>query len=399
MEWKPLGHEGDNDANSYAVPKRWLRIHYYDALNILFRVENSLRLFVYVILKAHHLDKWADINIASEDGTDTTIAKQAKRRMHQAKSFGYLGYDITCPIMHLTAGELSHLIFKDPYWPIFGHYFLGDKAIMRTKLDEIGSIRNALAHFRPIKNDDVDVIKQNAKHALGAIEDCLHNFLNTRQVVPTNTSDSWYTTVTPVGGGPCSVRLFQSSDEDWICIQLSYDCPEISHRFSESFRYWTVLTLNSSALLHYSPILTKYVICLTETTSHSSVGKDEKKNTQFTKHARFVFSKSVLAQAADEIKGELERLVLKISEESDLVLQDHLARGILVRSGSVTGRLQGKEHKYWIHERQGLRTPLRKDDPPEYWGTFGYFGSDFIAGSNEYPWMASEISDDDDIPF
>ena len=397
MEWKSLGSK---DFTSYQIPDRWLSIHYYEAFNILFRIENALRLFVYVILKTTDLDKWADINITSDDGNDTTIAKQAKKRMHQAKSFGYLGYDITCPIMHLTAGELSHLIFHDTYWQKFRPYFRGDKSIMQTKLDEIGSIRNALAHFRPIKTDDVDVLKQNGKHALAAIEDFFHNFLKTDHVVPTNTKEAWYALVNPVGGGPCSVRIFQSPDENWIGIRFTYQCPEISHHFYESYKTWQLLTLNTSALLTFAPTLTKHVIYLAEIGTVKEIGEGFEKHAQFLTHADFVFSKSVLAKAAPEIKVELERLVLKIIEESELVSQDHLARGILVRTANASASISGETHKYWNYSHDGLKTPLRTEDPPEYWGSFSYFGDDFIAASAKYPWMPPDISKaDDDIPF
>lgn len=79
MDWQSIGSK---QSTSYQIPDRWLKIHYYEAFNILFRIENALRLFVYIILKTTDLDKWADISITSEDGNETTIAKQAKKRMH-----------------------------------------------------------------------------------------------------------------------------------------------------------------------------------------------------------------------------------------------------------------------------------------------------------------------------
>ncbi|OBU22867.1 hypothetical protein AYY22_07830 [Photobacterium kishitanii] len=48
MDWKKA-EVTENE--SLVIPKRWLHLHYYEALNILFRFENSLRVFVYVILK------------------------------------------------------------------------------------------------------------------------------------------------------------------------------------------------------------------------------------------------------------------------------------------------------------------------------------------------------------
>ncbi|MDQ6799260.1 MAG: hypothetical protein M3041_00320 [Acidobacteriota bacterium] len=41
------------------IPPNWLFLHYYEALTILFRVENALRMFVYTVLKDEHKGKWS----------------------------------------------------------------------------------------------------------------------------------------------------------------------------------------------------------------------------------------------------------------------------------------------------------------------------------------------------
>jgi hypothetical protein len=47
MDW----HQAKQVNEAVQIPDRWLHLHYYEALNILFRFENALRVFVYVILK------------------------------------------------------------------------------------------------------------------------------------------------------------------------------------------------------------------------------------------------------------------------------------------------------------------------------------------------------------
>lgn len=388
MEWKPVGADSHT---SYKIPDRWLLIHYYEALNVLFRVENALRLFVYVILKIRHLDKWADIQISSEDGTATTIAAQAKKRQQQAKVFGYLGYDVTCPVMHLTSGELTRVITHDNNWPYFKEYFRGQKQIMETKLEEIGSIRNALAHFRPIKEDDVAVIKQNAKHTLMAIEECIHNLLKTLQIVPTNTIEDWYTQLKPIGTGACSTDLYQSVDERWIRVRLTYACPELRRQAFTEWITWRLLTVNSSAILREFPSITKHVVYIAEELPYNSVNK-ETQQTKFVKQVNMVFSKAVISAIVPQLKKDLEQLVLRINEETELVSQDHLARGTFVRSATASAVLVGEDSKHWRITKDALLTPLRSDDPPEYWGDFDYWGDDFVAGTRNYPWMPSLVS-------
>ena len=79
------------------IPESWLFLHYYEALTVLFRIENALRVFVFSVLKNEFREKWLETNITSDDSTQGTITSIAKRRINQARSFGYLGYSITCP--------------------------------------------------------------------------------------------------------------------------------------------------------------------------------------------------------------------------------------------------------------------------------------------------------------
>jgi hypothetical protein len=53
MEWKSI--ETD-DTRGLNIPGEWLLPHYYEALNALFRIENALRVFVYVVLKNQFKD-------------------------------------------------------------------------------------------------------------------------------------------------------------------------------------------------------------------------------------------------------------------------------------------------------------------------------------------------------
>lgn len=146
MDWKNI-MEGEGGTN---IPSSWLYLHYYEALNVLFRVENALRILVYVVIKNAKKDKWLDISLSSDESAETTISALAKKRITQHQTFGYLGYPIDAPMMHLTSGELVRLITSDAYWPCFKEYFLASRQVVTLKLQEIGDVRNALAHFRPI---------------------------------------------------------------------------------------------------------------------------------------------------------------------------------------------------------------------------------------------------------
>ena len=261
MKWK----QASVIEGGFAIPKRWVYLMYYEAFNLLFRIENALRVFVYIVLKNELRDKWADAQVLSDD-EQGTIVSLAKKRMGQAQTFGYLGHTITSPIMHLNSGELTRLIVSDAYWKLFKPYFLGSRDIIKSKLDEIGSIRNSIAHFRPIRADDVDVIKQNSKHVLLGIEQFLNQALTQADVVPTNTADDWYTSLRTVSTDQCRFSFQQSTDDTYLyqnkagigILELVDQDPHTAY-YLQNYgqilaRYWQMLLI-----VAHVPLLTIHV--------------------------------------------------------------------------------------------------------------------------------------------
>lgn len=178
MDWKSAEIKG----NTVIVPERWLHLYYYETLNILFRFENALRLFVYVILKKHLGKDWDQASV----GENSTIRTETRKRIAQASEHGYLGYEVSSPMLYLNSGELIAIIISDAYWKHFAKYFRATKQIVSTKLAEIGTVRNSVAHFRPIREDDLALVKQNSKHVLQEIEACLVEITSIKDAVPTN---------------------------------------------------------------------------------------------------------------------------------------------------------------------------------------------------------------------
>lgn len=385
MHWKKLGETSNT---KYDIPDRWLQIHYYEALNILFRVENVLRVFVYIILKTRFQDKWADLNITTIDDENATIQTLSRKRLQQATSFGYLGYPVSCPMMHLNSGELTRIITHEKQWPLFSDHFKGTKTVMQTKLEEIGSVRNALAHFRPIKPDDVEVIKQNSQHILMGIEDCVTNLLSTNRVVPTNSTKDWYKLIKPIGTKNCSIELYQGTDENWIRISITYTCPQVKRNEYNGAIFCEALNLKSPEILRSYPNLTKHVIYLSERIQSST---NEQRVITLQKYINLVFSTDTLAKNAPQMKKDLEHLLLTIETETELVSQDSLARGQIVEVASLNA-IYSEENKTWNTYDHGMGCEYTSDDPPEYWGQISTYPGDFIAAAQQYPWMNSDIS-------
>ncbi len=247
MKWKQA--TVNKEKNTTIIPNRWIRLHYYEALNALFRIENSLRIFVYVVLKNELLDKWHDINIVSDDSEQSTIRSIARKRFTQTQDFGYLGYPINSPLMYLTSGELIRIINDESYWKYFSKFFPASKQVIKNKLDEIGTIRNSLAHFRPIKPDDVETIKQNANHTLTLVEDCLHQMTSCYNIVPTNNKEEWYLSLNTLGNELCTIRLYQSDDENWIKLNLVCKSKILQIRPMKNHYTYRILKLVSPKIL------------------------------------------------------------------------------------------------------------------------------------------------------
>lgn len=396
MEWEKAIKKNEN---LIEIPLSWLFVHYYEALTVLFRIENALRVFVFIILKNEFGEKWVDTKVPGDGSSQDTIKSIARKRISQAKSFGYLGYSINCPVMHLTVGELICLIDLDVNWPHFKKYFSGSKEIIKNKFDEIANVRNSLAHFRPIKEDDVEVVKQNAKHVLTEIERCISDIIGCRNVVPTNTTEQWYKELKTLGTDNCMLSFSQSGDEQWVKINIQYNCPIIFHDIRrKSYIIYRILNIISSAILKEYPVLSKFITYLSEDVPYIEMGKDLEPN--FRKIIILVFSQKMLREHHEELKHEIEKILLKISEETELIKQDNLARGKIVEAVDSSAMLRGPEgKKYWYIRKHNFTCDVMEDDPPEFWGSFDVDTPDFISETHKYPWMPVEISEVEEIPF
>jgi hypothetical protein len=393
VEWKSAKR---NDQGLTEIPRRWLHVHYYEALNILFRFENSVRVFVYAVLKNEFHENWLDCSFSIGGSDPQSIKGIAAKRISQAENFGYLGFDIRSPLMHLTSSELIELLTSEAYWPKFRRYFRGTKEIIKNKLLEIGAIRNALAHFRPIKQDDIELIKQNSRHALIEVERCLEGVFHQALRVPTNLTDEWYKRISTLGTEHVSIVPFYSSDEAWIDIQMTIKSNLLNKRnYGESYFNYTVTKINSSNILNDFPALRKHATYLNERVSYPMLSKEI--DIRVSKELNFVFHKNRLTNSYEEIVQDFSAALRVITEEMELVGQDNLARGRIVETAQVTAFYRQKSDKAegrWEFGATSLETPYKSDDPPEYWGQRIY-SSDFVAGLQRYPWMPEDISEDD----
>ncbi len=393
MNWKGAKHIKDN---IYDLPGHWLKIEYFEALNILFRVENLLRMFVYIILKNEHKDKWKDLSITSDDAENSTIGAIAKRRLSQDKNYAYLGYVITSPLLHLTSGELIRIITSDTYWKYFKKYFPGSKEIMKNKLDEIGNVRNSLAHFRPLKKGDIELVKQNSNHSLSLIEKTFSDYISCPNMVPTNTDDDWYNKLSTIGIPEVKISFKQSKNENWIKLFIEFRPPKLSEdAYYEGYTTRLTNLKTDNLLLHY-PNLTKFLISCTERIATAK--EDNLDDLEIKKIISLTFSRNTLAEDYSTIKTQLEEILFEISKELALIEADNLAQGKLIEV--VNCFIDADDGIYQYVYTDEFYTELTETTPVEFWGSLNYAYSDFMTDTDKYPWMPVDISDDkEELPF
>jgi hypothetical protein len=385
MDWQQASHVN----GAVQIPDRWLHLHYYEALNILFRFENALRVFVFVILKRELLDSWDTAAIAGGG----TIRSETGKRLSQARNHGYLGYGVSSPMLFLNSGEILQVLTSDAYWKHFARYFKASKAIVEAKLQEIGAVRNALAHFRPLRREDIDLVKQNSRHVLLEVEKCLTEITSISNVMPTNSKEKWYSKIVEAGNEQVTTSLFASSDQEWIRVEFDYKIETLSSdKYGEDFLWMKVSNFRTDRVLSDFAALKKSCIYVSESMPYGVISADEKFNGR--KSISIVFPRQRLVENFDSLLPELQQIVDKVKIETTLVSQDNLARGDLieVKTAHANRKEQPENAPFWSVDLNGLVTPLSDADPAEFWGQRSNYASDFIAGTDQYPWMPTTIS-------
>jgi len=342
-------------------------------------------------LKNQFKNKWKDLSVTSDDQENSTISAIAKKRLSLDRNYAYLGFVITSPLLHLTSGELIKLIISDSYWKYFKHYFLGSREIIKNKLDEIGNIRNSLAHFRPLKKGDIQVVKQNSNHTLSLIEKAISGFINCSDIVPTNTTDNWYLNIKKIKSYVLELNFNQSEDEQWIKINLKFTLPKLKESLSDYGTYnLKTINIKTDSILIKHPKLTEFVISCTEQTSY--VYTSEPQNSDYHKNIYFTLSKEKIIENFEIIVDEISKIIRAIESELSLIEDDHLARGLFTEV--KTTHTYNDDRKFHTLDFKNFITQISEKSPVEYWGTLNTSSTDFISDTDNYPWMPIEISED-----
>lgn len=385
MEW--LESVINKETKEIKIPNTWLYMHYYEALNILFRFENTLRVFVYVILKNELKNEW--INTAVRD--DDTIKKISSIRISQAKDYGYVCYDIKSPMLYLSTGDLIDVIMNDKNWKYFKNYFKAKKEIVKFKLLEISAIRNSLAHFRPIQLSDLEVIKLNLKHIMSVIDENLVRLISLHQNIPTNCEDNWFKGLKKVESTNVKLDLKKDKKFEWIKISLIVKSTIFYKGYkSEDYQSLTVSKVSTLNILEKYDVL-KENITYSKESFWSNINENDDNDIKLNKNIDFVISRKNLEDKNLEILKEINNIVELIDREIELLESDYLAQGELISSCNIT--FDKNINNYWVFNYENLKDNIDNYNESEFWGEYNiWYVSDYISEVNQYPWMLTKIS-------
>lgn len=385
MQWREAT---EIEGNSVRVPPTWLDLYYYEALNILFRFENSLRIFAYIILKKELGEKWDNASISG----NSTIKSETKKRLAQAREHGYLGYEVSSPMLYLNSGELTTIITSDAYWKHFAPYFKATKQIILNKLNEIGTVRNSLAHFRPLKKDDLDLIKQNTKHVLLEIETCIDRINAISSATPTNNDSEWYKKLSSIKNEVVEISLFQSQDQQWVRTEIGFKTPLLEkNQFGTHYFSYQLGKFRTEEMLKKYDGIRNACICVSEIPAFGNISHNH--DVVFDQKISIIFHQKNLSDGIEPIFSDFTEIAKKAEREVALLHEDRLTLGELVKSESANASfITNVDNPFWSLNISNLNTPLESVDSIEFWGHRYHFSSNFVTDTNHYPWMPTAVS-------
>ncbi len=405
-----------DDRQQVGIPREWVFLRYYAAYNMLFRVENSLRMFVYLVLKRQHRDKWASMLIYEGEGSKITIKEYSDQRSAQAKRLGYLNQPVTCPLLFLGTGELVRLITSESNWKYFRRHFQADRPALEHKFREIVEIRNAVAHFRAIAKENLDDLKRNIDQLFPGIEDLLQNALIQELPVSDGGDTTWWNDAIECQTTGVPPEVCASKDGKWIRVTLRHKCRALDCDETTNGMQYQVVNIRSSIIVEKYPLIRKHLAYACE--SVESTEPDSEKMMVFGKLINLVFPREALDKDWDEIHQSLKQVADSISAETEALVHDQNAptrfaniataryiefeadaKHVLqqlrrkIKTGSV------KKIVFCIPDASSLYSDTHEGCPAEYWGNENIRSETWVSQNRpitvaltHYPWMTMPVA-------
>jgi hypothetical protein len=396
MKWFEPNYVGEGYSATFIfkrwdLPGEWLPMHYFEAVNCLFRIENALRLLVYIVLKSHFGEKWTDVALSTEDAQSTSIGAIARKRTANDQKCAYLGEPLTCPLMYLTAGELVGLILSEAYWKLFKRYFPGASNVMQIKLQEIAFIRNALAHFRPVTPEQVSIVKQNGTQILKKFQlefDELVFAYSSAKLRPWRSSLQVQGIPEPVSLR-CSARI--SKSERWVFFNLAADAQVLKVDTDDETCRIRLRCLDLDKFLRAFPNVRSRCVIATEESSAPRWDGDSDLP-PIRKTIRLAFPNISVRSKLPQLATDLLPAELRSHAAHELAAPLDL---FSIRTITASETKSDQHPSYWVlhgHETIEHAAPSKF---VENWKSIHntMAEGDTLTALHKYPWMNTQISE------
>jgi hypothetical protein len=152
VNWQSIQPATKDVHTTWNIPDDYLPTRYYDVYNMVFRLENALRMVVFAVLKTTRGSNWDDVVVRKAKGT--TLADLHKNRLRDASLYGNIGMPTRIPMVYFTFGDLLTIVECEG---AFKSLFSADpERVIVPKLREVEQVRNNLAHFREVTTRDCE---------------------------------------------------------------------------------------------------------------------------------------------------------------------------------------------------------------------------------------------------
>jgi hypothetical protein len=199
------------------------------------------------------------------------------------------------------------------------------------KFEEMVHVRNALAHFRGQKADDVDCLRRNATEVLSGVEKYIETAIKQTMPIDSNCVDDWYLNLKEALQWETrffSYKVAQSNDGEWVKISL-YSTNTFEMDGEDNVRGHRV---DPVSVLERFPAIRKNVSYVYEQCDSLMYGGYNEWARKFSPSivVHMVFGREMLAGHYEELNLELIALSKKLEREYLAAEQDKMMSGDIV---------------------------------------------------------------------
>ncbi|MCA1807041.1 MAG: hypothetical protein LC687_04220 [Actinobacteria bacterium] len=401
MRFPRLNRNDSSNPRQYILPAGTLQPHYYQLLNMLLRVEVSLKIFFHLVLAMNMGATWADTtNVDTEEGSARTVSKIAKQRQAQAQIFEYISRSFAVPILALTLGELCRGMC-DTYWKLFARHFPASQEVTKHRLGELVALRNSLFHFRAVSVTDVVRVEMLCADLFGRIDAFLLSVFETSHETPRNSRDGWYVALRERALDRTKVCCFEDGHRNWVTLGFEYQGTELERRATRQNSdphlrvpddAAIVLTrLRSNLLLQEEfEVLRRWTVVVREGWPTYCPSQQPIK-VPIRKWVYLTLPRSAIVEQYEAIGTELLKLMHRIETESSMVRDHANTAGVLVERCSVETCWQNDDGTEWYEcgDQSEFLCFRGATDVPAYWGFLSSPEGSFIADCRQFPWISN----------